>query len=219
MMEARFRYRSTNEMSSEEKNVDVLNKLKDIAWLWNTYPSNISLSSSGESSTFSLNPHLNFGMSGQLSYSFRHGNEMLDKAMFDDILILKFDESEINYAQFSGEVFEKICSAFDSYRASIIVDLDLDMDDYEEIVEQSQETNKDTDGRDSVFRFQPINFFDKLLCQRSFGLSPEEIKDKLDGEVERVSLKNNGILIIATTELVDRENLLSLNDHLFSLLE
>ena len=218
MIEARFRYRANSSESAEERHELVVKKLSEIDWLWASNPVGVTLSSSGESASCSLSPFLKKGVRGGISYAARFIGGASDKAIFDDVLTLEIDESSIHYADFAGRIFERIVDAFNAYRASTILDLDLDLDDYEAIVEEAQESGKDVDGRDTVFRIHTVNFFDSELCSRAFGLEPEDVFSRLNGEIERVSVQGKGVLVIATTDLVDAENLIAINEHIMSLL-
>lgn len=218
MIQARFRNRSVGGKNVSDRHLSTVRSLSEITWLWETSPPEIRLVSNGISASYSLNPYMRRSIKGAINYSPRYENGHHDKAIFDDFLTLEIDEDQIHYSQFSGLVFEQIVSAFAAYRATIVLDINLDINDYEAIVEASQETGKDIDGRDTVYRFNPVNYFDNQLCLRAFQLSAEEVVSRLDGEIERASIYNDGALIIATTDLVDRENLRSVHNHIAGIL-
>ncbi|QDU43441.1 hypothetical protein Mal52_19150 [Symmachiella dynata] len=218
MIQARFRFRAVEGQEVRDRHSDVIRNLAFVTWLWEILPKDVQISLSGESASCSLNPYLKANIKGAISYAARYSQGMSDKAIFDDVLTLNLEENAIHYAQFSGCIFEDIVKAFVAYRATIILDLDLDIDDYEDIVELAQKTGKDIDGRDTVYRFNPINYFDDQLCHRAFGFGAEEVVTRLDGEIERAVIQEGGALIIATTDLVDRDNLYALHNHIASLL-
>jgi hypothetical protein len=70
----------------------------------------------------------------------------------------------------------------------------------------------DVDGRDGVYRVGPVSFFDRQLCVRAFGLSPEAVVQALQEKAERVGLVADGVLIVLTTRLIDRRELELLSD-------
>ena len=192
--------------------------LKSISWLWESNPDATLLSTSDESAACDLTSYANPGIKGAISYSARYTGRMTDKAIFDDVLTLEIDESATDYTQFSSIIFEKIASGFAAYRATIVVDLDLDLDDYEKIVEYAQETRKDIDGRDSIYRFNPVNFFDEEMCYRAFGFGATEVANRLANQVERVSVQSGGVLIIATSKVANSEKLNLIHNHIAGLL-
>jgi hypothetical protein len=98
-------------------------------------------------------------------------------------------------------------TAFNAYRGTIFLNNTLVIDDRQEIVRLYRETGKDVNGRDGVYRINTVNYFDRELCRRAFNLSPEEIAHRLEGKVERVSLLLDGVLLIVTSELLDRTEL------------
>jgi len=218
MIEARFRHRAASE-TIQEYHSNVLDCLQTISWLWQASQVDAELETDGQSGACDLTPHLREGILGAISYSARYPSGMLDEAMFDDVLTLQIDENAVDYGTFVNNVFEQTVRCFHAYRAAVVLDLDLDLDDYDEIVEQSQLSGKDIDGRDSVFRINPVNFFDPELCKRAFRRPAVEIANCLGGEVERVVAQHDGLLLIVTSDLVDRENLKALHDHVASLLD
>lgn len=172
----------------------------------------------GESYVCDLTPFLNTGLSGAISYSARYPMGMTDKAMFDDVLTLEVDEKALDYREFSLSVFELVVSCFRCYRASIVHDLDLDLDDYDQVIEMSQSLRIDVDGRDSVFRVHPVNYFDEQLCQRAFRLGAAEVVQRLQNQVELVKCVGDGVLVIVTGALVPRRELKGIHDLVASLL-
>jgi len=219
MAEAMFRFRATKSQDIQERHFEVLDKLKRISWLWSSTPDRVELSRGEESGSCSLNPFLRMEIKGSISYGPRYSTGIPDRAMYDDFLTLDFDENRIHYSEFTGLIFERIVKAFDAYRATVILDIDATIDNHEKIVELTQSTGKDVDGRDTVYRLNPVNYFDDQLCHRAFGYSAVEVVARLGGEVERVSVQDGGALIIVTTDLVDQENLGALHNHIAGLLD
>lgn len=219
MIEARFRHRAKQDEIIKNRHAQVLNHLAEIAWLWKSDVADIALSTQGESAACDLTPFLRDGVTGALSYSARFKGRMQDTAMFDDILTLQLEETRLRYEEFCPRVFSQIVAAFNPYRAAIVQDLDLDLDDYEEIVELAQNQRIDADGRDSVFRINPVNFFDQQLCRRAFNLDVQHVIERLQGHVQNATLLDDGAFIVVTNELVDRPNLKALHDHVANLLD
>lgn len=82
----------------------------------------------------------------------------------------------------------------------------------------SQRLGIDVDGRDSIFRINPVNFFDQQLCRRAFQLDACHVVDRLKGHVYDASLLNDGVLIVVTRELIDQSKIQFCHDRLVSLL-
>lgn len=218
MIEARFRHRAGSE-TVQEFHEKLLPCLQTISRIWKSPQVDGELETNGESAAFDLTPYLCDGMQGAISYAARYPSGMVDRAMFDDVLTLQIDENVVDYATFVNKVFEQAACCFHAYRGAIVHDLDLDLDDYDEIIEQTQRSGKDIDGRDSVFRINPVNYFDSELCKRAFRRSVDEIASCLCGEVERVVGHHDGLLLVVTSDLVNRENLKAIHDHVASLLD
>ncbi len=218
MIEARFRHRANESENIADRHRSVTSCLAAVSWLWERVPSELRIESSGESAACDLTPFLKAGLRGAISYSARYATGMTDKAMFDDVLALEIDEQAVDYREFSTDIFQQVASCFNCYRASVVHDLDLDLDDYDQVVEISQSSGIDADGRDSVFRINPVNYFDEKMCQRAFRLGTGDVAARLQDHVELVECKGDGILVVVTGDLVDRDNLKGVHDHVAGLL-
>ena len=88
----------------------------------------------------------------------------------------------------------KIISSFDAYFAELgdaeFVHIDFD----------AQRQAGFGDSRFGVYRIRPVSFFDKILCDRAFGMTPEEIVGRLEGKVEQATVLKNGVYIVANSE-------------------
>jgi hypothetical protein len=152
-----------------------------------------------------LTPFLPSGAKGTLSYVFRGREYLRDEGHYDDCLFVDFDSTRVDYHEFVTSVFPAYLRAFTPYRAAIVLDDKLALEDWEEIVQLRQRTGKDVDGRDSVFRISPVAYFDRELCRRAFEATPEELVDALEESFEKAEVFQDGLLIAASFELLDRE--------------
>src|SRR5262249_56376505 len=119
-----------------------------------------------------------------------------DNAQYDDYAIIAFSSggAERLRALFH-EVLPAYVEAFDCYRATIH-DLDIQMADWKWVVELSNSTGRDVDGRDGVYRIHPGNYFDGELCRRAFGAAPATVIERPQGKVEKGSgLGGGGVLV------------------------
>ncbi len=150
----------------------------------------------GESAAADLSPCLANGIKGAVSYASRFPAAVADKAISDDVLTLQFDREQVDFEEFCRDVFPEIVKAFEPYRASVVTDLDQDLDDLEDIVKEAQRTGRDVDGRDTVFRMHSINYFDRAMCERAFGGSPEKLSNELCGLIPLAQTFQDGVLLV-----------------------
>ena len=150
-----------------------------------------------------LTPHLGPGVEAYIAYALRSESYLRDNAQYDDRMIVEFDPTEVDLAEVAKTVFPQYVEAFGAYRATIVISDELSLDDWDEICELCR-TGKDVNGRDGVHRINSVNYFDRELCRRAFESSPEDILDRLDGKVETARIVADGVLLIVTSDMVDR---------------
>lgn len=155
------------------------------------------------SSIVDLNGVMGKGLKGEIVYQLRRESYLRDAAQYDDNFAIEFNPKKIDYSDLVLNVFPKLATAFESYRATIY-EKSMARLDWREIMQQARSSGKDVNGRDGVYRINVINYFDRELCQRAFGLSPENIVDRLNGNVESVSLLNDGVLLVYSSQLLDK---------------
>lgn len=220
-IEARFRRRAVANENVAELNRELLDHLLEIRSMWVEWAlvENFYFNpGEGESAATDLSQFLISGMNGAISYSSRLVGAIKDKAVSDDTLTLEFESDDIDYHWFRKEIFPKLVKAFSPYRATIITDLDQDLDDFEDIVDEAYKTEKDVDGRDTVYRLNSVNYFDDLMCVRAFGVSSDEMIEKLSNSVEQVEKIGTGVLLIVTNKLVEGNDLVALDEAVRKLL-
>ncbi|GHA22486.1 hypothetical protein GCM10008090_35260 [Arenicella chitinivorans] len=213
-IEARFRRRSIVNQSLDHLQSIDLEKLSEIDELWQVKVGAEPYIDQGigESASCDITDCLVKGVEGALSYASRLEGSVIDKATSDDILILTVDLDLIDFKEFSCHTFPKIIGAFNPYRASIVTDLDLDLDDFEDIVGRVQKTGKDVDGRDSVYRFCAANFFDSEMCNRAFGLTPQKVVTALQKSLVYADLIFGGALMILSISPLVGKDLLAADE-------
>lgn len=202
-IEAIFRRRAEVGESVAELNSALIEKLSKISGFFSEsheQGGGLFDTGDGESASMNLSPYLTPGMSGGVIFASRISGTVEDWATSDDSLGLKIDLEKIDFMQFSSTVFPEVIRAFDCYRSAVITDVNLYLDDHEEIVEVCRSTLLDVDGRDGVFRFNPVNYFDDELCARAFSLCPAEVVERLKGNCKTVEEFHGGVLFL----VVDR---------------
>lgn len=131
-------------------------------------------------------------------YLYRHPGLAKDIGMNDDFIDMSFNPEKVDYQSLVREALPLYIEAFDGHLAEIKDDgfTYIDFDAW-------QASGKD--GRNGVYRVAPVAFFDRLLCQRAFVLSPEQIADRLSGRIEEVRLIHDGVYLIGSSEPLDLE--------------
>jgi hypothetical protein len=165
----------------------------------------------GESAALDLTSCLKPGIAGAVTFASRLSAAVVDKALADDVLVLRLDVASVDLRLFSLQNFAELVEIFRPYRAVIVTDVDLDLDDFEHISQEAQRTAKDIDGRDTVYRFHAVNYFDETLCRRAFGMSASTVVSKLENRIERAEEISVGALLVLASGLVQRDELIALD--------
>ncbi len=171
----------------------------------------------GESAAADISQCLATGIEVGISYASRLPGSLSDTARCDDVLSVRIDERDVDFLWFSRTIFPQLVRGFFPYRASVVTDLELDLHDFELICQEAQATNVDIDGRDTVYRFHCVNFYDKELCLRAFGLTPEQLSARLNNAVQ-AEVYEHGLLLIGSDAPLVGHQLLDLDRKLKSLL-
>lgn len=153
-----------------------------------------------------------------LAYVHRGADYLQDKALFDDRFVATLHVDGDGYAEFVNAGLGHLLDAFRPYRAQLILDEDLALDDWDAAIAKSGDTGKDEDGRDGMIRLWPVVFLDDELCRRSLGMSPDMVVNRLTGKVERVERCFGGTLIVATSGLLDSDGVMATDRRIRELL-
>jgi hypothetical protein len=167
--------------------------------------------------TVSLNKVLGRGLNGGITYTYRGSEYIRDNAQHDDHLFIEFSPQKIDFG-FIVSVFSSYVSAFDCYRATIN-NRSTARSDWQNIAQKCEDSGKDVNGRDGIYRINAINYFDRELCLRSFSLSPEQIIERLEGKVESVSLLHDGVFLVYSSKLLERGELENIDSEIRLLLK
>ena len=155
-----------------------------------------------EAASLDLRKPLCPGLQGQISYAGRLAGYLKeDKAMNDDFASIFISDS-IDYRYFCVDVVPRLIAAFDAYRGQITLDRAVSRADHAAMRARHTETDRDIDGRDSVYRFWPVSYADDLLCRRAFGLTAAEVVRRATPGCERAELLEGGAFLIVTAEIV-----------------
>jgi hypothetical protein len=153
-----------------------------------------------------------------LAYVHRGTDYLQDKALFDDRFVATLQVDDGRYAEFVNAGLGPLLDAFRPYRAQVVLDEDLALDDWDVAIARSGKTGKDEDGRDGMIRLWPVVFIDDELCRRSLAMSPDMVVNRLEGKVERLERLFGGILIVASSELLDLDGVVATDRRIRKLL-
>lgn len=177
-VEARFRRRPSVDEKIPELHKRVLEKLLSIPGLGKgaaTAEALILEFGEDEGGGANLTPILAPGVKGCVSYVSRFYAGAGDVARNDDYLILAADTELVSFSLLCREIFPAVIEVFGPYRAAVVSDLNQDLDDFDAIIDEAERTGRDVDGRDTVYRLRPLNFFDDEMCKRAFGHPADDL--------------------------------------------
>lgn len=193
-----FRHRPKFSESIEKRHTNFLEHLSALGSPWDLGGAVEAPDIKGELVvSISLDRFLPKGIKGRMAYSLRDEKYLEDDAQFDDSLFVEFSNAKIDYSDLLKRIFPAYVDAFGAYRAALH-DWSVTRSDWPAVVAACDATKKDVNGRDGVFRINVANYFDKELCLRAFGKSPQQIMNCLKGHVEEVSELGGGVLIIVS---------------------
>lgn len=215
--EFEFRHRSTPNESLNDRHANFINVISKLNIPWNLKElkalpdigSDLTL-------TLSLSGVLGKGINGKLVYIYKGYEYLQDNAQYDDNIFIEFNLNKVDVETIIN-IFKVYIVAFDCYRASVN-NIDVSSEDWDGIVEECNSTGKDVNGRDGIYRINAINFFDRELCLRAFNLSPEQIIERLEGDVESVSLLHDGVLLIDRSNFLESDEFEKIDSKIRSLL-
>jgi hypothetical protein len=218
-----LRHRATLEEKIGDRHSRLIAKLRELAPPWgipSTYVAEEPVVAPGNLSVrVQLKGILGSPIKGYVAYPLRKDTYLdADNAQFDDILIIEFAPSKIDYGDFVRTVFPRYVDAFDAYRA-VVKEESTVAEDWPEIVQRVRASGKDIDGRDGVHRISAVNYYDSLLCQRAFGRSPAQIVARLKGAVEDVVEFRNGVLLVVDSNVLPKDALWKIDRRVRDLLE
>lgn len=214
MIEARFRRRAHAREEAGKLLDGVLDVIDRFSYLWRQPGARQSVEldrGTGESAACDLTPWLVPDVQGALGFASRMSGAIDDDASCDDTLILRFVADEYDFPLFVDEVFPELVKGFSCYRASLVTDTKIAIEDYAELINDASKTDREKDHRFVVSRFYPVDYFDELLCKRAFGLSAKALVKRLKPICERAELIDSGAFLIFTYEILTGDDLRSLD--------
>jgi hypothetical protein len=148
------------------------------------------------------------GLSGQVVYAARFAGYLSkDVSKADDFMRIRLDTDKFDYATFCNQTLPRLITAFRPYRGYMETDAKVRAAGWEITRQQSRQTGRNIDGRDSIYRIWPVCWFDDELSRRSFGIGVEDAVRRVVSECERAELIAGCAFLIVTSAIVTGSNL------------
>ena len=144
-----------------------------------------------------------------------------DSPWWDDTLMVDFsiDHPKVDYAHLVQQVIPVYVEAMDAYRVDLreenVASLDLNA------LSRSPPPDLPVDVgnyRKYVNRIWAANYWDRQLCNRAFGLTPEHVAERLKDHVAESRILRNGVLVVYSAQRVPDDQLAGIHDKLAPLL-
>jgi hypothetical protein len=162
----------------------------------------------GEMGSLDLRKALRDGLAGQVVYAARFPRNLSrDVAKVDDVTRIRLNTDKIDYAAFCTETLPRLITVFRPYRGHMETDPKVRAADWEVVRQQSRQTGRNIDGRDSIFRIWPVCWFDEELSRRTFGIGVEEAVRRAAPECERAEVVAGCAFLMVTSAIVTGANL------------
>jgi len=169
---------------------------------------------SGLSTEVRLSRHLSIRGDAYILYEYRTEwvhDPNPDHSFHDDHMVIELTSKKINYGYVAREVFPCYARAFQSYYGTIH-DMDLEIADNPRLAAPERSPGQwrlkySNNLRELIIRINAVNYFDRELCRRSFGLTPEVMVERLSGKVEDARMLGDGILLVYTYKFLEVEEL------------
>jgi hypothetical protein len=170
--------------------------------------------------TKSLGPGISVAIA---KYTYRQNRsyvESIKEAGLDDSFICYFDGSKVDFKDTVLRVFPTIVEAFRAYRGDVHGEefFMRGSDQWQRENERQGRGGMNIDGRDSVMYLHAANYWDAELCNRAFGLEPDEVVDRLKGKVYKTEVLGDGALVILSETPPGTDEFMELNRRLRPLL-
>ena len=157
----------------------------------------------GETASLDLRKALRDGLSGQIVYMPRlAGYLSKDVAKADDWMRIRLDTDKVDYAAFCTRTLPQLIALFSSYRGYVETDAKVRAADWQIVRQQSRQTSRNIDGRDSILRIWPVCWFDEELSRRAFGIGVEEAVRRAAPECEHAEVIAGCAFLVVSSSIV-----------------
>ncbi len=210
-----FRHRVLPNQSYLEKHQKLMVAVRHLDPPWNLVGrEDVPDISSKVCTTVRLARHLGTNRYSYILYNYRTEqcyDPNPDHAFHDDHMAIELTSKKFNYDYIFRKVFPCYALAFQSYYATIY-DVGLEITDNPRLNDPDRGPGKwrmkySINCRELIIRINAVNYFDRELCRRSFGLMPEVMVERLSGKVEDVRMLGDGVLLVYTYKFLESEEL------------
>lgn len=129
-----------------------------------------------------------------------------DKGSSDDLLTITFDPAKVDVHYLTHTIIPKYIEAFDAYLMEYFdeqfISSAWESREEEGKITLTAKSKVDVNPRLEVARVNIASFYDDILCRRAFQLSPAEVVDRFQGEIEIARLLQNGVYLVAKSQAV-----------------
>jgi hypothetical protein len=137
-----------------------------------------------------------FGKTIVLMATYCNRRVLKDEGSADDVFAFDFNAKKVDYPQLLDSALPRYIEITRAYRAQLMP--------YDYLLQEASNM-RPIDQRFGVYGICPVNYFDSELSRRAFGLSPQQLLERLQGKVAHERMLGDGAYIIATREIVDAE--------------
>ena len=137
-----------------------------------------------------------FGRSINFAATYRNRAALKDEAISDDVLDFEFNVKKVDYPQLLESALPRYIEITRAYRADIMP--------YEYRLQEAAQMRL-IEQRRNVYNISPVNYFDSEISRRAFGLSPQQLLQRLEGKIAEGRMLGDGAYIVATREIVDAD--------------
>lgn len=164
---------------------------------------------SGLSESVPLSKCLQKGIKGRVVYAFR-GTAGDEQSMYDDWVSLTFQCTPQRFKDLSDHAFGQWVKAFNAYIGYVGC--------YELAAELNRLKSPENEQerayawhhaaelkRAGVYWIHALNFWDAELCRKAFGLSTQQVAERLKPHVSKVEEFSGGVLVATTRDVISLE--------------
>jgi hypothetical protein len=151
-----------------------------------------------------------FGKGIQCSVYYRYRNMLSDHHSSDDRIYFEFNAKKQDYESLITVFVQEFIYYFEVYRGELFP---------EDLIYVDFDKSRNINLRERTYRFYPVMFLDRELCKRALLKTPEEIVAKLDKNIEKAELYNGGVLITASSRILNVSECNEVNERIGKLLD
>lgn len=186
-------HRASVSESAEAIHNSLINFLKETGTPWGINPEIEILFpgyKGGISAIIELKKQLSRNIRCTIMYA--HRNALDNHQLSDDSIYYEIDSKKIEYSDLVHNLIPKFIKFFNAYSAKLYP---------EDLIYEDFEKSRNKNLRECIYRFYPVMYFDKELCNKALKVYPDRIIGMLNPVVIRSEILNEGVYYIASDEI------------------